>query len=96
MQFLKVPTDGLIRLNIHPGVTEVHRGSGVLFFLGPFLPILPGLIWVMKFSIQAGTCFQSAGPFFKLFSCEVGLANGIFPPRLVAVKENYFQSPFLT
>ena len=72
MQFLKVPTDGLIRLNIHPGVTEVHRGFGVLFFLGPFLPILPGLIWVMKFSIQTGTCFQSgaaksAGPFFQTF-----------------------------
>ena len=100
MQFLKVPTDGLIGRNIHPGVTEVHRGFGFLFFLGPFLPILPGLIWVMKFSIRPGHAFSQEPPnrlahFFKLFSCEVGLPNGKFPRRSVAVKENYFQSPFL-
>ena len=54
----------------------------------------------MKFSIRPGHAFSQEPPnrpanFFKLFSCEVGLPNGKFPRRSVAVKENYFHSPFL-
>ena len=95
MQFLKVPTDDLSWLNIHPGVTEVHCGFGLLFFLGSFLPILPGLISLVKVFIHSVTSPQIGGPVFNFFSCEEGLANRKFPRRPVAVKEPYFQSPFL-